>query len=137
MQPLPYPEPGGSLELLRPLLNLGEAEHWILYVAWLMGCLNPRGPYPILILQGEHGSAKSMGARIAKALLDPEETPLLPPPTNDYALLIAATHTWILAYDNLSGISRETGDAICRLATGGGNRARKLYTDSDLSLIHI
>lgn len=131
MLPLPYPEAGGSLDLLRPLLNMETDEHWILYVAWLMGCLNPSGPYPILILQGEQGSAKSMAARIAKAVLDPEESPLRPPPTSDRDLLIAASHTRILAYDNLSGIDRDMGDSICRLATGGGNRLRKLYTDND------
>jgi len=52
-------------------------------------------------------------------------------PTSDRDLLIAASHTRILAYDNLSGIGRGMGDCICRLATGGGNRLRKLYTDND------
>ena len=130
MLPLPYPEPGGSIELLRPLLNLGDDELWISFVAWVMACLNPRGPYPILILQGEQGSAKSTAARMAKALLDPDASPLRTPPANDRELMIAALHTWILAYDNLSGLERYLSDAICRLATGGGNRFRKLYTDS-------
>lgn len=131
MLALPHPEPGGSIELLRPLLNMAEDELWTQYVAWLIGCLNPVGPYPVLILQGEQGSAKSTAARVAKALLDPDASPLRTPPGNDRDLIIAATHTWMLAYDNLSGLDRQLGDAICRLATGGGNRFRKLYTDSD------
>ena len=130
MLSLPHPEPGGSVELLRPLLNMADDDLWIQYVAWLMACLNPRGPYPIQILQGEQGSAKSTAARMAKALLDPDASPLRTPPANDRELMIAALHTWILAYDNLSGLERYLSDAICRLATGGGNRFRKLYTDN-------
>ncbi len=54
MLPLPSPPPRGSIEELRPFLNLRSAscpaDDWYLLVAWLTAALRPRGPYPILIL---------------------------------------------------------------------------------------
>lgn len=54
MRPLPDPEPGGSLDALRDLLNIGTEENWRLVVAWLVQALRPTGPYPILVVYGEH-----------------------------------------------------------------------------------
>ncbi|MCH8913621.1 MAG: hypothetical protein IIA33_08660, partial [Planctomycetes bacterium] len=36
----------------------------------------------------------------------------------------------MLAYDNISKLSNNLSDAMCRLATGGGHSTRRLYTDS-------
>ncbi len=44
---------------------------------------------------------------------------------------MAACHSWVIAFDNLSGIKEWLADALCRIATGGGYSARQLYTDSD------
>ncbi len=38
-----------------------------------MGSLNPSGPYPILVLQGGPGSAKSTTAKMLKEVIDPNE----------------------------------------------------------------
>ena len=53
------------------------------------------------------------------------------PPRDDRDLLIAANNSWVISYDNLSGIPPWLSDALCRLATGGGFSTRELYTDSD------
>lgn len=45
-----------------------------------------------------------------------------------------ADNSWILAYDNLSGIPHWLSDSLCRLATGGGFSIRRLYTDSEEQL---
>ena len=50
MTALPSPVSGGSLDDLRRFVNVGSEEDWILLVAWLLGTLRPRGPYPVLIL---------------------------------------------------------------------------------------
>ena len=69
--PLPYPLEGGSVEALRPLLNVRTEEDFRLLVAWIVGAFNPDGPYPVLVLQGEQGSAKSTTVRVS----GPSRTP--------------------------------------------------------------
>jgi hypothetical protein len=49
---LPHPVTGVTIELLRRLLNVRTDEDFRLLVAWLIGALNPDGPYPVLALQG-------------------------------------------------------------------------------------
>lgn len=131
MLPLSQPERGGSLEDLRGLLNVGDPETWILIVAWLVGAMRPRGPYPILLLQGEQGAAKSTAARTLRALIDPYRAALRAAPRDERDLAIAARNSWVLALDNLSGLPGWLSDALCRLATGGGWATRELYSDSE------
>jgi hypothetical protein len=131
MLPLPVPERGGSLAELRPFLNLSGEDDFILVCSWLVAALRPRGPYPVLILMGEQGSAKTVNARFARALVDPATAALKSVPTSDRELMIAATGSWMLAYDNLSGLAPAMSDALCRMATGGGLSVRELYTNSE------
>ena len=93
--------------------------------------MRPRGPYPVMVLNGEQGSAKSTAARTMGALIDPCTSPLRSAPREVRDLMIAATNSWILGFDNLSGVSDWLSDAMCRLSTGGGFQTRELYTDRD------
>jgi hypothetical protein len=131
MHPLPTPLDGGSLSNLRKLINIGDDKNWVLLVSWLIATCRPQGPYPVLILQGEQGSAKSTTAKLLRKLIDPAKAPLRTPPREERDLLIAANNSWVVAYDNLSGIPQWLSDALCRLATSGGFATRELYTDSD------
>ena len=126
---LPCPATGGSLEELRPLLNVRGEEDFRLLVAWLSGALNPDGPYPVLVLQGEQGSAKSTTVRVLRSVVDPAVEPLRAPPREERDLAIAASGNWVPALDNLSGVRSWLSDALCRLATGGGFATRELYSD--------
>lgn len=135
MKPLPVPVADGSIEDLRPLVNLGDDDQWVLFVGWLLGALRPEGPYPILIIQGEHGSAKSTLARFTRALVDPDVAEVCRPPKNDRDLMISATHGHLLVFDNLSGLSGDLADTLCSLATGTGMRTRVLYTDDEETVL--
>ena len=130
--PLPYPEPGGSLEAIRDILNLDQNEHeWMMLVSWLVGTFQPAGAYPLLFIYGEQGSAKSTATRLIRSLVDPSTIPLRTLPRSERDLSIAASRAWMLAYDNVSTLSPKLSDAFCRLATGGGFATRQLYTDTD------
>jgi hypothetical protein len=129
--PLPLPVWGGSLEQLRRFVNVGTEQDWRLVVGWLLAALRPSGPYPVLCLHGEQGSAKSTTARVLRALIDPSSAPLRSEPRDARDLIIAATNTWLIALDNLSHLPVWLSDAICRLATGGGFSTRALYTDAE------
>lgn len=60
MLPLPVPQQGGSIELLKSFLNLASRDDFVLIVAWIMAALRPNGPYPLLAISGEQGSAKTV-----------------------------------------------------------------------------
>jgi hypothetical protein len=132
MKPLPEPVAGGSLEDdLKPLLNVKSDDEFVLNVAWLLAALRPIGPYPVLGIAGEQGSAKSMRTNFLRALVDPNSVPLRALPRSEHDLFIAARNSHVLAYDNASGLPDWLSDAFCRLATGGGFSTRQLYTDDD------
>jgi Bifunctional DNA primase/polymerase, N-terminal/Primase C terminal 1 (PriCT-1) len=129
MKPLPVPRPGGSIDELRRFLNLAHDDDFILLVSWLVAALRPTGPYPVLLLQGEAGSAKSTTANVLRALVDPNTSPLRSAPREVRDLMIAAQNAWCVAFDNVSYLPPWLSDALCRLATGGGFATRELYTD--------
>jgi len=105
-----------------------------LLLAWLVQTLRPQGPYPILILQGEQGSAKSTVERLLKAIVDPSTAPLRTTPRNEHDLYIAATSAWVIAFDNISRLQPWLSDALCRLSTGGGFSTRTLYENREQEL---
>jgi hypothetical protein len=131
MQGLPTPIPGGSIAVLRSFLNLQTDTDFVLVVAWALGVLRNRGPYPVIVLSGEQGSAKSTFSAILRALLDPNTAPLRALPREDRDLFIAASNGHVLTFDNVSGLPAWISDTLCRLATGGGFAVRQLYTDHD------
>ena len=136
MAPLPYPTDNGSLEALRQYLNLLNPEDFRLIVGWLISVLKGTGPYPVLVLTGEQGSAKTTVGRILKALVDSATSPLRTTPKEVRDLMIAANNGWVIAFDNLSGLPIWISDAICRLATGGGFSTRTLYEDDEESIFN-
>jgi hypothetical protein len=131
MRPLPVPISGRSIETLRSFLNLQSDADFVLVVAWALAVFRNRGPYPVLVLSGEQGSAKSTFSAILRALLDPNTAPLRALPREDRDLFIAATNGHVLAFDNVSSLPPWISDTLCRLATGGGFAVRQLYTDQD------
>ena len=64
--PLPLPRPDGDVNALRPFLNVNSSEDFALVIAYLLATLRGSGPFPILVLTGEHGTAKSTLARISE-----------------------------------------------------------------------
>jgi putative DNA primase/helicase len=129
---LPTPVPGGSLEELRQFINHESEDDWRLVIVFLLFCLQPRGPFPLLVVQGEQGSAKSTTTRVLRLLVDPSQYHLLRFSGRPDDFLYFARHSWLLAFDNLSGLSREASDALCGVSTGTGDARRKLYTDDEL-----
>ena len=136
MKPLPIPVHGGSIKELEPFLNV-KSHDFVMAVAYLLAALRPRGPYPVIGLSGEQGSAKSTFCAILKALLDPNTAPLRALPREDRDLFIAANNGHVLALDNVSGLPAWLSDTLCRLSTGGGFATRELHTDQDEVLFDV
>ncbi len=136
MLPLPVPERGGHLDLMRPFLNLLTEHDWVLIASWMVQAYLS-GPYPILLLLGEQGTAKSTAARLIRSVIDAHVAPLLTLPDRERDLLVGARSCHVSTYDNLSGVRGEVADVLCRLATGGGLLVRRLYTDADPVVLSV
>jgi hypothetical protein len=135
MQALPAPKRNGSVVSLRKLLNIAGGEDrdggFILAVAYLLACLRERGPYPILVVTGEQGTAKSTRSELLARVVDPRKPRLRGLPRDERDLFVAARIRHVLAFDNLSGIAAPMSDALCRIASGAGFGTRANYTDDE------
>jgi hypothetical protein len=131
MLPLPAPEHGGSVEPLRAFVNLASRDDFVLVVAWLLAALRPHGPYPVLAISGEQGSAKTVLSKLLRSLVDPNLAPVRALAREERDLMIAANNGHLLGFDNVSALSPWLSDALCRLASGGSFALRQLFTDQD------
>ena len=129
--PLPHPSDSERPDRLQNFLNLSDNNDWVLLLSWMVAALKPTGPYPILVINGEQGSAKSTLCRMLKLIIDASLAALRAAPRDLRDLMIAATNSWVLAFDNLSYIPQWLSDALCRLSTGGGLATRELYSDGE------
>jgi putative DNA primase/helicase len=129
MRSLPHPEQGGLIEELRRFVNASD-DDFMMVVAWLVAALRHYGPYPILVLNGEQGSGKSVVSRMLRSLVDPSAAPIRAVPRDDRDLVVSAGNAWLMVFDNLSVVPAWLSDALCRLATGSGFATRMLHTDN-------
>ena len=129
MLPLLAPEKGGSADILRGCFNVRDAD-WPALLGAMVMCFHPTGPFPVIVLLGRAGSAKSSAARSAQKLIDPTEVDGAPLPKKVEDLMIRGTEGQLLWFDNVSEITQEMSDAICRLTGGAALTRRTLYSNS-------
>ncbi len=134
---LPKPVSGGTIDELAPFVNVSSQSDFKILVSWAVATLRPGGPFPVLGLYGEQGTAKSTVARVLRALVDPRHAGLRGQPKELQDLMVAARNNWVLVFDNLSFLQPWLSDGLCRLATGGGFAARQLYSDSEEALFEV
>ncbi len=133
---LPLPERGGQIDELREFVNVGSDDDFLLLVSCMIAYLRPKGPYPVLAVYGEQGSAKSTATRVIRDMLDPNAAPLRSEPREPRDLMIAASNGLIITLENLSAIPTWLSDCLCRLSTGGGWATRELFSDGDEKLFN-
>lgn len=129
MLPLPFPERGGSISDLWSFLNLPRDDDLALVVSWLLAALRASGPYPVMAVSGEQGSARTVLSKLLRALVDPNVAVVRALPREERDLFIAANNAHVLAFDNVSSLPWWLSDTLCRLASGGAFAVRQLYTD--------
>jgi hypothetical protein len=130
LRALPLPEPGGSVELIRKLVNIGS-DDFPLYVGFLVMVYHPHGPYPIAAFIGGPGHAKTTTARDTQTLVDPSNVTGTAHAKKTEDLLIAARERRLVGFDNLDHIDQQQSDDLCRIATGASLTRRTMYSDAD------
>jgi hypothetical protein len=133
MRALPEPARDGSVEGLRPLLNIGADadDDFVLAIAYELACLRARGPYPVMVVGGEQGTAKTTRSALLSSVVDPRRPILRALPRDERDLFVAARSRHVLGFDNVSGLPIWLSDAICRIASGIGFGTRQLYSDDE------
>ena len=137
MLPLPTPQSGGDMAKLWNHVNVKSGHDRTLTAVWLMCAIYGRGPFPVLPIGGESGSAKTSATKRLRMLIDPNAALLNTPPTEERNAAVEAHNSYILAYDNLSSMAPELSDRLCRFATGYGFRTRTNYTDKAETIIAV
>jgi hypothetical protein len=112
-------------------------EQFVLIAAFILGAMNPDGPFPMLTLHGPQGSSKSTMLQMIRSLVDPAEAALTSEPSSERDLFISAGNCWMQCIDNVSVVSQKMSDAYCRLTTAGALRTRKLYTNGEEVIIRV
>ncbi|MES2770278.1 MAG: hypothetical protein V4596_14140 [Bdellovibrionota bacterium] len=133
-QPLPIPIKTDK-KIFIPLLQTifpVSFDMLILILTFMLKAIDrDRGSFAHLVVEGPQGSGKSMLSKRIKALIDPASPCFFSSPKDVSDILVASVHSYLLVFDNLSGLTHFMADVFCRLSTGGGLSKRKLYFDHE------
>jgi len=141
MLPLVDPDlsvPASEFPTLLKQFVAADDDTLMLLVAWLLGCLRPEGPYPVLTISGEQGSGKSTILRLLRRIIDPHALDMRTPPEDQRDLQAMVRNSFVLAFDNVSHISNKMSDSLCVISTGtGAQGGRALYTNAEESAVRV
>ena len=96
MRPLPMPILGGDVGLLWQHTNVPASQR-VMVLTWLLDCLRPDTPFPVLELVGEQGSAKSTTQPVLRSLVDPNKVMLRGRPKTVEDVFVAAANNWVVS----------------------------------------
>ncbi|MFH1592181.1 MAG: hypothetical protein ABIB47_02325 [Candidatus Woesearchaeota archaeon] len=130
-KPQVIPLKGGDFKKFLDYLNIKQPPIKHLILVAIATFLIPGIPHVIIILHGAQGSAKSTFFKVIRKLFDPSALEVLTFPNDKKELIQKLSHHWFSPLDNVSYLSQEQSDIICRAVTGEGFSKRELYTDDD------
>lgn len=84
------PERGELIEQFLQFANAKSDADETLLLGWIISALHPTGPYPVLVVTGEQGSAKSTLTRLLRRLIDPNDADSASTPRDERDLAISA-----------------------------------------------
>ncbi len=137
-QVLPEQTDSRNLDSLREFVNIEDDGDWLVFLVFIVSTMVPDSPSVLLCMNGDMGAGKSESLRMVIKLADPS------------ALMDGMKMTWriedlvryasknsILFFDNLSKITDNQSDDLCKVCTGGALTVRRLYTTDDEEVYHI
>ncbi|WP_415311986.1 bifunctional DNA primase/polymerase [Candidatus Nitrosocosmicus sp. FF01] len=110
------------------LFNLRSQKDRLLLEIYLISLFIPGIQKAILVMKGNGGGAKTTTFSLIKNIVDPGTIDTLSFSSNKNDLIQALEHSYVNYFDNVSYISQEVSDTICRAVTGSGDSKRELYT---------
>jgi hypothetical protein len=115
MQPLPMPEPGGTIEEFRSFLETTD-ESFVGLLCWSLDALRGDGVHPILTVSGP-GAAMSPFA-VVRSLIDPTANAPFSGVPGTKRQIRDAGFAYLFAFDQMREINGDISVAMRRLAEG-------------------
>jgi hypothetical protein len=137
IKPLPEPERGGSIELLRPFLNCNNDEAFQIRVFFILNGFNTNGTHAVLCLIGQEGSGKSGEGTRIRQLVDPFDIEPQSLKRDERDIFVGAAQQRLPIYDNVPSLSDEQSNALCKMTSGGGYLERELRTNKGVAFIKV
>ena len=113
------------------LFNVESKKEILLLSVYIISLFIPKIPKPILVLSGAGGGAKTTTFEIIKNVVDPGSVETLSFPSKIDDLIQTLSHNYVNFFDNVSSISKDESDLLCRAVTGAGFSKRALYSNDD------
>ena len=127
----PVGDPKLTVDDLHEFFNVKDGKDLRLILSWAVAAMYPEGPYPVLSLIGQAGSAKSEMVKKLNRLIDPSNPEVRSDPKDMWSMVVGTRNKSVLIFDNMSQISDPMSDLLCVMSTGGAYAVRQLYTTSD------
>ena len=131
------PEPtwlveNNPLERFQKLVRMEDDK---IYPIHLIASFLSHIPTPIFLITGGEGSAKSTRCRLTKMAIDPSGENLQDQlgswGRNEDDWSVTFANNYMIGFDNVSFITDEQSDKLCRVTTGDTFSKRKNYSDAD------
>ena len=129
------PAPSGDVSKIFKYIPIKQNP--LLFLVLLCCYFIPSIPRPMLVIYGEKGSGKTTTSEFMKSLVDPSALSTLTLKNDERDLLVNLVQHHFLVFDNATYINEATSNELCRAVTGGGNQARKLYSDDDAVIFNF
>lgn len=115
-----------DINLLRRYVNIDDKD-WVLFIVYLITCFIENIPHPILNINGVWGSGKSTVSKIVKSLVDPARQLLTDLPKKEDDLIVTLASSYYNCFDNISSLTQETSNFLCKCVYGGNASFRQFY----------
>lgn len=125
------PARGGNAKLFLKYVNIANPKHKLLDLVSMISDFIPGFPHVMTVIFGPQGSTKTTHSKIKRAIVDPSLIDVTSFPHSQRELVQALAHHYFLFFDNVTYITEDQSDTLCRAITGGGHIKRELYTDDE------
>lgn len=123
------PVKGGDIREFLELINVRTEDDKLLLPIYLAVSCIPDFPHTVLNLLGDYGSCKSTCSRFIVMIVDPSKPLLLTLYKKPDEIVLQLSRRHLAFFDNVSHVTDDISDLLCRAVTGDGYSRRKLYTD--------
>jgi hypothetical protein len=125
------PSRNGDAKLFLKYVNIEDPQQQLLLMVYLICCFIPDFPHVILMVFGSQGSAKTTLSKLLRQVNDPSLIDVGSMPDNLKELIQKIAHHAFLIFDNVSYLSADISDTLCKSVTGTGFVKRELYSDDE------